>query len=180
MANALLVGVSMSVPDEAAPWIAINTHPHRESIALKHLERQNFETYCPVMRKRRSHARRVDWVLRPLFPNYLFVKANWGARRWRPILSTHGVRAIVRSGDEPSFIAQEFIASLKTREVDGAIVRPPVPYQLGQKVEIAEAAFAGLVATIIEMDEKDRIVVLLELMNRSTRVILKRDAVIPI
>jgi transcriptional antiterminator RfaH len=86
----------------------------------------------------------------------------------------------VRSGDELSFIDHEFIASLKLREVDGAIVRPPAPYRVGQKVEIAEAAFAGLVATIIEMDEKNRIVVLLDLMNRSTRVILRRDAVVPI
>jgi transcriptional antiterminator RfaH len=170
----------MSVPEEAAPWIAINTHPHRESIALKHLQRQEFETYCPLMPKRRSHARRVETVLRPLFPNYLFVRANWGPRRWRPILSTHGVRTIVRSGDELSFINHEFIASLKRREVDGAIVRPPAPYQVGQKVEIAGAAFAGLVATIIELGEKDRIVVLLDLMNRSTRVTLNPDALVPV
>src|SRR5262249_29633278 len=68
-------------------WIAINTHPHREHIALENLRRQQFEAYCPMLRKRRSHARRVELVLRPLFPNYLFVRANAQLARWRPILS---------------------------------------------------------------------------------------------
>ena len=45
-----------------------------------------------MIRKQRSHARRVDTVLRPLFPNYLFVQANshhyshrrhhWHGRWW--------------------------------------------------------------------------------------------------
>ena len=170
----------MSVSEAEAPWIVINTHPHRESLALQHLQRQGFETYCPVMHKRRSHARRVEMVLRPLFPNYLFVRADWEHMRWRPILSTCGVRSIVRAGEELSFVHHDFVASLKLREIDGAIVRPASPYQVGQKVEIAGAAFAGLVATIIEMDEKDRIVVLLNLMNRSTRVTLRQNAVMPV
>jgi transcriptional antiterminator RfaH len=170
----------MSVPDEAVPWIAINTHPHREGIALKHLERQNFETYCPVMRKRRSHARRVDWVLRPLFPNYLFVKANWGARRWRPILSTHGVRAIVRSGDEPSFIAHEFIASLKTARSRRCHRAAAGPLSSWSKSRDCRGCVCWTSRNHHRDGREDRIVVLLELMNRSTRVILKRDAVIPI
>src|SRR5260221_14290685 len=105
----------------AAPWIVVNTHPHQENLALENLARQAFEAYCPMIRKRRSHARRVESVLRPLFPNYLFVRANRQLGRWRPILSTYGVRTIVRAGDELSFIDDGLIASLKAREVEGAI-----------------------------------------------------------
>jgi transcriptional antiterminator RfaH len=164
---------------DAAPWIVINTHPHREHIALTNLERQDFHAYCPMMRKRRSHARRVDTVLRPLFPNYLFVQENPTLGRWRPILSTYGVRTIVRAGDELSFINGNFIDSLRAREIEGAIVRPPNPYRLGQRVQIAAGPFDGLVATIIEMDEKDRLVVLLDIMNRSTRVNVRSECVTP-
>jgi transcription termination factor NusG len=57
-------------------WIVINTHAHREHMALDNLHRQDFEAYCPMIRKRRSHARRIESVLRPLFPNYLFVLAS--------------------------------------------------------------------------------------------------------
>jgi transcriptional antiterminator RfaH len=161
-------------------WIAINTHPHREHIALENLRRQRFDAYCPMLRKRRSHARRVEVVLRPLFRNYLFVRANAQLTRWRPILSTHGVRTIVRTGDELSFLEGGFIASLKAREVDGAIVRPAHPYAIGQRVEITSGPFDRIVATIIAMDEKDRLVVLLEMMNRAIKVKIDSAYVAPV
>ena len=166
----------MLAPNElrapVAPWAVINTHPHREQIALENLQRQDFTAYCPMLRRRRSHARRVTSVLRPLFPGYLFVSTGTNFGRWRPILSTYGVRSIVRSGQNISCIDHAFIATLRDREVDGAIVRPPVPYQVGQSVKIADGPFDGFVATIIDMDEKERLVVLLDLMNRSTKVTL--------
>ena len=163
----------------ASRWIVINTQPHRERVALQNLERQNFHAYCPMMRKRRSHARRVETVLRPLFPNYLFVQASPALGRWQPILSTYGVRTIVRAGETLSFIDSKFIDSLKAREIEGAIVRPPNPYRLGQRVQIAAGPFDGLVATIIEMDEKNRLVVLLDILNRSTRVKVMSEWVTP-
>ena len=170
-------GSSMGVEgiNVAEPWIVINTHPHREHTALENLGRQAFEAYCPMIRRQRSHARRVETVLRPLFPNYLFVKANRELARWRPILSTFGVRTIVRAGDELSFIDDGFISSLKAREVNGAIVRPASPYRLGQQVQMTGGPFDGIVATIIEMDEKERLVVLLQLMNRPVRVKVKSE-----
>ncbi len=161
-------------------WVAINTHAHREHIALEHLRRQQFDAYCPMLRRRRSHARRIDMVLRPLFPNYLFVRADAQLARWRPILSTHGVRTIVRAGEELSFVEGGFIACLKAREIEGAIVRPACPYHVGQRVEITTGPFDRLVATIIAMDEKDRLVVLLEMMNRTIKVKVDGASVAPV
>jgi len=161
----------------AARWIVVNTHAHREHIALDNLQRQAHHTYCPMIRKRRSHARRIEAVLRPLFPSYLFVEINPGLTRWRPILSTYGVRSIVRAGAAPSYIPDAFIANLKAREVDGAVVRPPSPYKIGQQVQIADGPFDNLIATIIDMDEKDRLVVLLDMMNRRIKVTLKSESV---
>jgi transcriptional antiterminator RfaH len=161
----------------ADPWIVINTQPHREHVALENLHRQEFDAYCPLIRRRRSHARRIEMVLRPLFPNYLFVRASTDRRLWRPILSTYGVRTVVRAGQELSFIDDGFIANLQAREIEGAIVRPPNPYRVGQKVQISAGPFDGIVATIIELDEKDRLVVLLELMSRGVKVKLRSEQV---
>lgn len=162
----------------AWPWIAVNTNPHREHIVLEHLHRQALTAYCPMIRKHRSHARRVEMVLRPLFPGYLFVQANTDLR-WRPILTTHGVRTVVRTGDEPSFVDDALIANLKAREVDGAIVRPPRPYRVGQEVRIAGGPFDGFIATILELDEKDRLLVLLDVMHRGIKVKLNGGMVTP-
>jgi transcriptional antiterminator RfaH len=167
---------------EAGPyaWIVVNTHPHREKVALEHLGRQRFEAYCPMLLKRRSHARRVTTVLRPLFPSYLFVRMSSELRGWRPILSTYGVRTVARAGDKLSFLDDGFIKTLKAREVDGAIARPATPFEIGQKVCISSGPFDGIVATIVEMDEKDRLVVLLDLLSRSIKVKLGNACVAPV
>jgi transcriptional antiterminator RfaH len=161
------------------PWIVVNTQTHREHIALENLERQEFLAYCPMIRRRIRHARQSRDVLRPLFPGYLFVQVNQDLQRWRPILSTFGVRTLVRCGDRLSFLDDGFIRALMAREIDGAIVAPATPYQVGQRVRMAGGAFDGLVATIIEMDEKDRLVVLMDLLNRTTKVKVDAGCVTP-
>lgn len=161
------------------PWIVINTNPHRERMVLQNLQRQALNAYCPMVRKHRSHARRVETVLRPLFPSYLFVQANAELKRWRPILTTHGVRTVVRTGEDLSFIDDGFIAGLKMREVDGAVVRPPSPYRIGQEVRITGGPFDGFITTILDLDEKDRLLVLLDVMHRGIKIKLSGEMVMP-
>jgi len=155
--------------DRHTAWAVVNTHPHREHIALENLWRQDFVSYCPMIRKRIRSARRAQEVLRPLFPSYVFVRAA-DAPQWRPILSTYGVRTMVRFGDQLSLLDNRFIESLRAREVDGAIVKPDRPFAVGQEVRMAGGPFDGLVAKIIETREKDRLIVLLNMLNQPVRV----------
>ena len=130
-----------------SPWAVVNTHPHREQIALQNLQRQKFHAYCPMLRRRRSHARRVTSVLRPLFPGYLFVSTGTNFGRWRPILSTYGVRSIVRSGQTIGCIDHDVHRSLARSRGRRRHRSPSVPYLVGQSVKIADGPFDGLVAT---------------------------------
>jgi len=161
-------------------WAVINTHPHREQFAVENLQRQEFRVYCPFIRRQRRHARRVSEVLRPLFPGYLFAQVNPDSQRWRPMLSTFGVRNVVQCGDRLSLIDDAFIQSLMDREVNGAIARPKSPYQVGQEVRIAGGAFDGLVATILDMDERDRLTVLMDLLNRPVKVKIDERQISPV
>lgn len=151
-------------------WVAVNTHPRKERIAIDNLARQEFRTYCPMINKQRGSGRRTMTVLRPLFPGYILVQVDLGFQRWRPLLSTIGVRRVIRCGDRLSFIAGEFVEGLKAREIDGAIVKPESPYRVGQEVKITVGAFDGLVAQILEMDERGRLVVLMDLLNQGVKV----------
>lgn len=171
---------SAASPSDNLAWVVATTHPHSEAIALDNLQRQGFTSYCPMIRKRRSHARKVDFVLRPLFPGYVFVQLEAAGQRWRPILSTTGVRTLVRFGDEPATLDAGFIAGLRAREEDGAVIRPSVPYTVGQAVQIEGGPFDGLVAKILSLDDKDRIVVLLEVMNRGVKAKLDSRQVSPV
>jgi transcriptional antiterminator RfaH len=155
---------------EPDAWVAVHTQPHRESVAVQNLERQEFEVYIPRLLKRIRHARKAQNVLRPMFPGYVFVKVAIDLQHWRPIKSTIGVRDVVSCGNQLSTLSDAFIASLKAREVDGAIVRPESPYQIGQQIRIAGGPFDGLIGTILEMDERERLTVLMDLLNGRVKV----------
>jgi transcriptional antiterminator RfaH len=155
-------------------WAAINTHANQERTALANLARQAYHAYCPQIMKRVRHARQVREVMRPMFPGYVFVAYQPGLTPWRPILSTFGVRALVRCGNDISTLDDAFVRELKAREVDGTILRPEPHYRVGQQVRITGGALDSLVATIVEMDERDRLVVLMDLLNSKVRV--KLDA----
>jgi transcriptional antiterminator RfaH len=165
---------------EGRSWIVVNTHPHKEAAAASNLGNQGFDAYCPVVRKRVRHARMTRDVLRPLFPGYVFVDARSAAGIWRPILSTVGVRTLVRSGDEPSRLDSRFVEALRAREVDGAIAAAIPEFQAGQKIQIGQGPFDGTIATIIDLDEKDRLVVLMDILNRPVRVHIDARHVLPV
>lgn len=151
-------------------WVVVNTHPHKERFALDNLARQAFSAYCPMLRTRIRHARVTRQALRPMFPGYVFAAVNTDVQRWKPLLSTFGVRSVVRNGDRLSFLPPGFVEALKAREVDGAIARPSTPLQVGQTVRLTREPFDGLVATIAAMDDRQRVVVLLDMLNRPVRV----------
>jgi len=164
-----------AIPDSIArptgpPWAVVNTHPHREFVAWEHLSRQAFSVYCPMVRKRIRHARRVRDVMRPLFPGYCFVQLDPDLHRWRPILSTLGVRTLVHFGEQLGLLKDSWIESLKSREIDGAFTPEAPIYRAGQRVRIVEGAFEGVIVTILSVHERDRIVVLLDFMSRAVKM----------
>ncbi len=167
--------------EDAAPapksWLVASCHVNQEGVALRNLARQHYDAYCPMLLKQRSHARRVEQVRRPLFPGYLFIRLDPGRERWRPIQSTTGIRSLVRFGENLGTIADDFIASLRMREKGGVVVLPETPYKVGQQVKLGPGPFDGVVGTILRVDEKQRLIILMDLLQRPVRVNARADQV---
>jgi transcriptional antiterminator RfaH len=167
--------------DEAGhSWIAASTHPHKESTAISNLLRQGFEAYCPLIRRRWRHARKVQEVLRPLFPGYVFVAVN-PTQRWRPILSTVGIRTLVRFGDSLGILPSRFVESLRSHEIEGAVslYSRPSSYEPGDQVRLCEGPFEGLIATVLAVEDHARLQILMHLLNRGVRVRVPANSVAP-
>lgn len=156
-------------------WVVVNAQANREFVAASNLKNQGYEIYAPVIRKQTRHARICREILAPLFPGYLFVRWTASDMRWRPILSTAGIRTIVRNGDEPSRLDGAIVEALKAREKDGIITRSVSPREIGQTVRFARGPFEGIVAEIVELCDRDRLVVLMTLLNRPTKVTVLED-----
>jgi transcriptional antiterminator RfaH len=159
-------------------WCAAFTQPRSEATAVRHLNQQGFEVYLPVFRKRRSHARKIDVVRAPLFPGYIFVAVDVDRTPWRCIDSTVGVSYLVRNGSQPAVVPPAVIQSLRESE-DGHGYVTVAPPQLspGEQVRITGGPFDNLIGRFERMNDRERVVVLLELLGRATPTVLPREAV---
>jgi transcriptional antiterminator RfaH len=160
-------------------WFVAHTQPHAEAKATSHLERQGFDIYFPRYLKRRRHARRIETVVAPLFPRYLFVAVDTAAQRWRSIYSTIGVARLVCNGDEPTAVPDGIVEALKCREDAGGFIkldyRPP--FRPGDKIRVLDGAFTSCLGLFESMADRERIAILLDLLGRKVRVVLDADLV---
>ncbi len=166
--------------EQVTQWAVATTQPQREPVAVDHLARQGFLPYCPMLRKTVRHARSSYEVMRPLFPGYVFVGLKPQTSQWRTIRSTTGVRSLLCTANVINFLDDDFIQGLKARECDGLIARPAHPYKIGDRVQLSSGPCDGLIAKIVEMDERDRLVVLLDILCRSTKVEVRANQISPV
>ena len=153
-------------------WYAVHTQPHKEAIASEHLLRQGFKVFLPQHRKKRRHARKVDWIKSPLFPRYLFVGIDQENMRWRSIHSTVGVSYLVQFGDQPIEVPIAIIDVLQSRvDEDGLIwLNRDTIFKSGDNVQILDGAFGDSVGILENLDAQERVTMLLNLMGREVRI----------
>ncbi|MCC8945691.1 transcriptional antiterminator RfaH [Bradyrhizobium sp. USDA 4516] len=165
--------------ESGSRWYVVRTQVNAEARAAAGLVRQGFSTYLPRYQKRRSHARKVQFVPRPLFPRYLFVAIDIAAQRWRAIQSTLGVSHLVCVGDRPAAVENGVIDALKSREDETgfvALARRPA-FSPGDTVRIVEGAFVDSLALVEDASDHHRVAVLLNLLGRKVRVLVGADLI---
>lgn len=160
-------------------WFVVQTHARAEDKALFNLKRQGFSAYLPKYSKKRSHARRVEWVSRPLFPCYLFVEMAAEDTAWRAIRSTIGVHHFVCAGDTPTPVPEGIIEAIIAREDDkgNVVLSDRERFKKGQTVEITDGPMAETSAIFECVDDRDRVTVLMDLLGRKVRVHVPLEAV---
>lgn len=160
-------------------WYVAYTRAGMERMAQGHLENQGFATYLPRRRKSRRHARRVESVLVPLFPRYLFVALDLAVDRWRAVNGTYGIAGLVGMGERPSVAPADVIDEIRAREdADGIIdIEEPPPFAPGEVVEITRGALARQCGIFKCGDDRQRVTLLLSLLGRKTEIRLPGDAV---
>ena len=158
--------------DLTSQWFVANTHVNSETAAAEHLRRQGFSVYLPLYKKLRCHARRKEWVTRPLFPRYLFVGVVAVNRRWRAINSPIGISHLISFDGEPASISHDIIKGLRAREDESGIVSlaAALPFKKGDPVKLLGGALTDRTGLIDSVDNKMRVTVLLDLLGRQLRV----------
>ncbi len=160
-------------------WFVAHTHPLKELIAQQHLLEQGFEVYLPRFKKIRKHARKVEEVLLPLFPRYVFVGMDMEVARWRSVNGTRGISYLLTNNDSPAMMPSYIIQNLKSQETSDSIVpvNSLIAFTKGDKVRILDGVFKDQIATVEMFDANQRVSLLLGFMGRETRFALPEYAV---
>ena len=109
----------------------------------------------------------MQHVQESLFPGYLFIHMPQGAN-WAPLRSTRGVVRVVAFGGRPLAVSHELVAQLQDR-AENHIITTLSP---GDKVTILDQGFAGIESIFMTMDGEERVILLINLMNRQQQISL--------
>jgi transcriptional antiterminator RfaH len=153
-------------------WFVVHTQVRQELLALQHLEEQHFKVYLPRFKKIRSHARKVDEILAPLFPRYLFVSIDPKAHQWRSVNGTRGVSYVLTSEGQPLWVSPSIIDDLKSREnTEGLLsVDSLALFTAGDILRVKEGSFEGQTGIFEKWTDRQRVQILLNFLGRELRV----------
>jgi len=163
-------------------WYCVHTKPKKEAAAEIYFREQlGFEVYYPRLKRRKTIRRVKRWVVSPLFPRYIFCRLEL-AEHYRTVRFAHEVIDVVSFGGRPAVVAQAVIDQLKnwaSETVDVLTIHPnPKP---GDTVEITDGAFQGLNAVVErDMNDQQRVTLLLTTLAYQARVVVNRDQIAPV
>ncbi len=163
--------MNTALPDKA--WYLVQCKPRQDERAEEHLVRQGYDCYRPRLKRETLTSGRRKLTEASLFPGYLFIHL---ARHddWAPLRSTRGVSRIVRFGNHPTPISEQLIQELRKQE---ATYSPGTLFSAGDRVRIVDGAFADVEAIFLTMNGDERVVLLLNLLQREQRVTLAADLI---
>lgn len=161
-------------------WYAVQAQPQREKLALLHLARQDFVSFCPMLSKTRRIGRKRVTALAPFFPGYLFVSLDLDRCQWRSINGTIGVLRLVAfgNGGRPTPLPVGFVERLQEWNNGGGHLARNAELSAGARVRIVGGPLDDLCGILETADGSERVRVLLSLLGKETRVQLRRDLLI--
>lgn len=149
-------------------WFAIQVRSRYESRVATALQQKGIESLLPFEKVRKQWCDRVHLKEVPLFPGYVF--GRFDVRRRMPILVTPGVYSIVGYAKEPNPIPHEEISAIKTIMESNRPVRTWPYFAVGQKVRIERGPLYGLEGVLVQIRSSWRVVVSVDLIQRSISV----------
>lgn len=164
---------------EKGRWFVVQTRPNREFGATHQLECQGFEVFLPVIWKTVRHARQFRKVKSPFFPRYLFVRLDVARQRWRSVNGTFGVIGLIMEGDRPRPVPEGVVEVLRENADAGGLISVSRSLERGDVVRVLDGPFAGRMAELVEIDERGRVRVLLDILGGRVAVSLRSRSLSP-
>lgn len=159
-------------------WYAAYTSANHEKRVAEQLSARNIEHFLPFFSSvRRWKDRRVTLQL-PLFPGYVFVRTTLRDRL--RTLQIPGVARLVGFGGEPTPLEDHEVNSLQQALSNGLKAMPHPYISVGRRVRITAGPLAGREGVISRRKGLLRLILSLDLIQRSILVDVDAEAITPL
>lgn len=161
-------------------WYAVQTRSRHEKIVARHLEGQGFATFLPITIQLRQWSDRRKLVELPLFPGYTFVRMVYQPEQRLRVLGTEGIVAFVGMHGQGVPIPDQQIEYIQT------LLTAEVPFEsypflkVGQRVRICSGSLDGTEGILVGQESDRRLVISVELIQRSVSIRVQGYEVEPI
>lgn len=159
-------------------WYAIRVKSNRENMVATALEGKGVTPFLPTYVVRKQWSDRVVESQVALFKGYVFCHLDVTERL--PVLTIPGVVEFVGVGKTPEAIEDAEIEALQTIMRNGLPAAPWPFLEAGQKVRIERGPLKDVEGLLIEVKNRFRLVVSVNLLQRSVAVEVDRDSVTPL
>lgn len=163
----------MTVQD-SEQWYALCVSSKREHIISTYLQEVGLVTFLPLQRDKSTKTKKPPGAL---FPGYVFCRINLrvGPRLYR----IPGILRIAGSGNTPVPIEEQEIEAMRTLLQSSVNVEPWPFMAPDTEVRIVAGPFAGRSGTVIRVGAEKRIIISMQLLQRSISVALPPAWVTP-
>lgn len=171
------VNVSRNQGSSDNGWWAVYTRHQHEKTAADIMSAKGVEVFLPQYNVIRHWKDRRMKLSVPLFPCYLFVRAQLSQRL--QIISTPGVNMILRRGEQFAEMTSDEIDVLR-RAVDGPFQVEPHPFlQCGERVRVTRGALEGVEGILVRKKNLCRLVLAVDILARAASVEVNAADVMP-
>jgi transcription antitermination factor NusG len=158
-------------------WYAAYTRANHERSVVRQLVNRSVEHYLPVYESvRRWKDRQVELEL-PLFPSYVFVRIALCDRL--RVLEVPGIATLVGFNGTPAELPGEEIDALRVGLKQGLRAEPHPYLTVGRRVRVKQGPLAGLEGILLRRKGNWRVVLSLDLIQRSISVDIEASDIEP-
>jgi transcription antitermination factor NusG len=159
-------------------WYAAYTCAKHERSVAEQLALRGVEHFHPRYQVHRRWNRRLVVLDLPLFPGYVFVRIPWSERL--RVLEVPGVVYLVTFGGVPAALETGQIELLRTCLASAGKVLPHPFLQSGRRVHFCEGPFRGLAGVLQRSKGRRRLIVSIEVIQKSMSVEVDAATIEPV
>jgi transcription termination/antitermination protein NusG len=172
--------MEMNAGHNEASWYAVTTKSRQEKVVASMLDYLEVPNFLPLINEERRWSDRKQMVAMPLFQGYVFVRITTSGEFQLRVLKVPGVVDFVRSYSGPLTIPEREIQDVRAVLSHGVRCSPYPFLKAGDRVRVVRGPLAGMEGTLIRSGSQSKLVISVEMIQRSVAVSVCEPDVAPV